>query len=332
MSELCATPRGRSDEPGRLQLLAKHGNRGAIRELVVLELLRLVRDYTDWKTTLEYIDGLPERLAKHPLILEQRALALAKSGDDVPKAAAALEALIEDHGATAERLGLLGGRHKQLLKAATDGRERPRHHLEQAIGGYERGMKLDPNDFYCSGNLPRLYRRRGKTGDEQRAAATVSVAMIACHAAIERDPHNEWAWATLLGTAFDAGDVDEAGRLRDEIESRNTADSATQSMFDDLQTSLEQQEDASVRPVSAPLWTTWSRCSRIARADSDTAGACQVPIVLTERREATAGAIHCGVVHVLGVDRIDQVCRSVALEDREHVFVLGVVRLGRRLV
>ena len=145
----------------------------------------------------------------------------------MPKAAAALEALIEDHGATAERLGLLGGRHKQLLKAATDRRER-RHHLEQAIGGYERGMKLDLNDFYCSGNLPRLYRRRGKTGDEQRAAATVSVAMIACHAAIERDPHNEWAWATLLGTAFDAGDVDEAGRCCATRSSpRNAADSAT---------------------------------------------------------------------------------------------------------
>ena len=78
-----------------LEVFERHGGKRAIQESVVIELLGLLRDVVGWKETLDYIESLPPSIARHPLVLEQRALALSKSGD--PAAAAGrLEELIDD--------------------------------------------------------------------------------------------------------------------------------------------------------------------------------------------------------------------------------------------
>jgi hypothetical protein len=41
-------------------------------------------------------------------------------------------------------------------------------YLNKSIQSYERGMELDLNDYYCSSNLPRLYRQRNRKGDDER--------------------------------------------------------------------------------------------------------------------------------------------------------------------
>jgi hypothetical protein len=198
-----------------LEVFERHGRKRAIQEGVVLELLRLLRDLVDWETTLDYIKSLRENVARHPLVLEQRALALAKTGDPV-SAAGELQTLINQHGRTPERLGLLGGRYKELYRSATTQADR-RRYLDGAIDAYEQGMLLDLNSYYAASNLARLYRARGEPGDEERAAETQLVTMRACNRAVELELADEWARPTLLGCAFARADAEEARRLLKEV-------------------------------------------------------------------------------------------------------------------
>jgi len=60
-----------------------------------------------------------------------------------------------------------GGRYKRRLKSASP--DEQRNLLARCIGAYERGMDIDLNEYYCSSNLPRLYRQRNQKGDEEHA-------------------------------------------------------------------------------------------------------------------------------------------------------------------
>jgi hypothetical protein len=226
-------------------LVERYGKRPAVREIVALELLRAVRDNLGWKEMLAYIDDLPPKLAQLPLVLEQHALALAKAGD-APAAVGRLEQLIETHGETAERLGLLGGRYKQLLEAAeTPGEQR--RYLTKAIDAYQRGMDVDLNAYYPASNLPRLYRRRDEPGDEQRAGEAEVAAMLACRAAIQNGTKDEWVRPTLLGLAFDRGDVPEAIRLRKEVEAEGPETWQLDSTIRNLRTAVAGHDDPEVK-------------------------------------------------------------------------------------
>ena len=44
-------------------------------------------------------------------------------------------------------------------------------------------MELDLNQYYCSCNLPRLYRQRKLNGDEVRAGIVAKVVLAACERA-----------------------------------------------------------------------------------------------------------------------------------------------------
>ncbi|GCC46048.1 hypothetical protein chiPu_0029944, partial [Chiloscyllium punctatum] len=76
---------------------------------------------------------------------------------------------------------------------------------DQAIDCYERGMRLDFNAYYCSSNLPRLYRARAEKGDEDLAQDTVRFAIAACERARSLKLADEWLRPTLLAAAFDLG-------------------------------------------------------------------------------------------------------------------------------
>lgn len=211
---------------------------------LALEVLYLLRDCTDWQTTLGYVDGLPPELRDLPLVREQRALAQSKSGDHW-QAIAGLEDLIATAGETSERRGLLGGRYKKLYLEAVkegDAGEAVRC-LDLAIESYDQGMRLDLNDYYPSCNLPRLYRARGEEGDEERAQAAAHIARIACERSRQRNPKDEWIRPTLLGAAFDAGDLHEAQRLVPEIRREGTAAWKLDTTLQDLEQALPLQRD-----------------------------------------------------------------------------------------
>jgi hypothetical protein len=223
------------------ELLARHGGRAVVRESVVMELIRLVRDNVGWQDVLDYIGALPEHVAHHPAVLEQQALALSYTGDIV-RAAAQLEELIDSDGETAERRGLLGGRYWRLYQKSGK-----RLYLQRAIESYERGMILDLNNYYPSSNLPRLYRERGDPGDDQRASEAETATALACRAALELGTADEWIRMTLLVNAFDRGDVAEAVRLRRLIEADGPDAWKLGSMLKTLESSIEHQRDETVR-------------------------------------------------------------------------------------
>lgn len=144
-------------------------------------------------------------------------------------------------GPTPERLGLLGGRYKRLFANAKD--EDKLEFLNRAIDAYERGMELDLNQYYCSSNLPRLYRQRKRRGDDLRAQSVAPIVVAACERAKKRNVADEWLNATLLGAAFDAHDYDKAEQLAAEIGSQGAARWQIESTLGDLKLSVSQVAD-----------------------------------------------------------------------------------------
>ena len=239
-----------SDRPARARaIVARYSHQPAIRDNVAYRLARLLRDTArdgdDWEFLLDYIAHLPARLARHPLILEWRALALAKN-DQVPAAAAALEQLIATHGGTSERYGLLGGRYKELMLSAATSAER-RRYLNKAIESYEQGLLLDMNDYYPASNLPRLYRQRGAEQDLVRAAEAAVITTEACRRALILGRDDEWIKATLLGMAFYRGDATDAQSLLAKVEEDGPGAWQLQATIRDLGNDIELQTDPKVR-------------------------------------------------------------------------------------
>lgn len=204
---------------------------------VALELMGLLRDYTDWKTTLAYINGLPKNYQQLPEVQEQRCLAISKGGDPA-EAVGLLEQLIENDGDSTERRGLLGGRYKKLFNNAKHPADKARY-LEHAIDHYERGMQLDLNDYYPTSNLARLYRTRGKKGDDDKAKISAIVTVAACQRAKELGLGDEWLPPTLLGAAFDAEDITVAESLYEDIVVEGHAMWKLQSTITDLERSVD---------------------------------------------------------------------------------------------
>ena len=236
-----------TQRPARVEaLVATHGSRPVIRQAVVLELIRLLRDNVGWSEVLDYIATLPDEIARHPLVIEQRSLALSYTGD-IAAAAGELETLIAHQGETSERLGILGGRYRRLARAPDLSAAERARYLNLAIERYERGMILDLGNYYPSSNLPRLYRERAYPGDEQRATEAEVATALACRAQLELGTADEWARATLLGNAFDRGDVAEAIRLRPLVEREGTDTWKLASTIETLEMSVQQQSDDQVR-------------------------------------------------------------------------------------
>jgi tetratricopeptide (TPR) repeat protein len=227
-----------------LQLVASDGSPPPTYP-VTLALLLLLRDSVetdrDWTSVHNFLRSLPANFARQPEALEHLALAISKSGNKA-EAIAVLETLIAARGPTPERLGLLGGRYKSLATSPTSGRDRLEY-LAKAIECYERGMDLDLNDYYCSCNLPRLYRQRRDPGDEERAQAVLKLVIAACERAKRRNLTDEWLRSTLLGAAFDAGDADKAEELAREVAREGSAGWKLDATLKGLEASLTHVAD-----------------------------------------------------------------------------------------
>ncbi len=238
-----ATPQ--QQRPDRVSKLVKqYRDRPTVRDVVALELVRLVRDHQGWQKLLDYIDTLPEKLQRLPFVLEQQALALSEGGD-IPAAVGRFEQLIADHGETSDRLGMLGGRYKRLARTADTPGER-RKYLDQAIDSYRRGMYLNLNDFYPASNLPSLYRERAAPGDERLAVEAEVVTAVACRAAVANGTANEWVRPTLLVNAFHRGAVAEAIELLGTVENEGLATWKVRSVIGDLRAGAAGHDDPEV--------------------------------------------------------------------------------------
>ena len=228
-----------------LAVLEKHGQKKVVMESVVLSLIRLVRDEVGWAEVLAYIETLPSHVARHPLVVEQRCLALAKAGDPAT-AVGQLEQLIKMAGRTPERMGLLGGRYKELRNRATSAADK-RRYLSNAIDSYQAGMDLDLNEYYCASNLPRLYRARANEGDDRLGSEAAMVALNACRRGMSLGTADEWARSTLLGMAFDRADLGEAEQIFGEIEAEGPGPWQLESTLQDVRDSVALIEDEGLK-------------------------------------------------------------------------------------
>ncbi|NEJ03096.1 tetratricopeptide repeat-containing protein [Rhizobium ruizarguesonis] len=216
---------------------------------VAIALLRCLREAVfgsdDWRNVLDFIARLSPSLAKQAEFQEQRAFALSNLGDDLGSIAE-LEALIDEYGPTPERFGLLGGRFRRLSNKADAPGEKLRL-LNLAIDAYERGMDLDLNEYYCSCNLPRLYRARNCKGDGRLAEIVLAQVMMSCDRALARGASDEYLPQTLLTSAFDAGDAAKAEEFAQRINILDPAPYKTQRLVDDLAMSASQVTNAKRR-------------------------------------------------------------------------------------
>jgi hypothetical protein len=224
------------------RLVDTYGEDAGAVPSVALDLAGLLRDTRQWAAALKFIDGLPQRIREMPVMREQRALVLGKNGQML-EAIAELETLIRVEGDSSERSGLLGGRYKVLYETAADAQSKSLY-LNKAIGSYERGMMLDLNDYFPTCNLPRLYRERKQSDDEEKAVTAARLTLVGCQRAIKRNPDDPWIRPTLLGAAFDAGDVFTARKLLDEYNQAAVAPFQIQSTIPDLRRSLSLLADA----------------------------------------------------------------------------------------
>jgi tetratricopeptide (TPR) repeat protein len=217
---------------------------------MALTLMMLLRDcvdtVADWNVVLDFVHMLPDRFAGEPEVLENRAFADAQAGNNV-QAVAELQTLIETIGPSPERFGLLGGRYKRQADLATVSPAERRQYLNKAIECYERGMELDLNEYYCSSNLPRLYRARARPGDEDRAQNVLRLVIAACERAKRRAVADEWLRSTLLVAAFDAGDAEKAEELVDDVVAEGAAKWKIDAILRDLEKSLAHVGDATQR-------------------------------------------------------------------------------------
>jgi hypothetical protein len=216
---------------------------------MAIALVLLLRDSAntpaDWSVVLEFLRRLPARFADAPEMQENRAFAAAQAGDDL-QAIGEIETLIGIAGLTPERLGLMGGRYKRMSRAATTEADK-RRALTRAIECYEKGMELDLNAYYCSSNLPRLYRARAQAGDEEQAQTVLRLVIAACERARELNVADEWLRPTLLAAAFDLGDPDKAEKLACEVVAEGQAAWKVNGVLADLEHSVLQVSDTDKR-------------------------------------------------------------------------------------
>jgi len=211
---------------------------------IALALLLLMKDSAetpdDWSWIADFIGKLPASVAEQEEARELNAFALANAGRPI-EAIAKLEALIASRP-TSERLGLLGGRYKRLYTKASTPTEQMQY-LARSIEAYERGMELDLNQYYCSSNLPRLYRARKHKGDDERALSVSKIVIAACERARKLGLADDWLQATLLSAAFDAHDCDKAEELAAEVASQGASAWQINSLLHDLNASVVLVED-----------------------------------------------------------------------------------------
>jgi tetratricopeptide (TPR) repeat protein len=184
-------------------------------------LLKLLEHVGAWQALIDFAAKLPGELATTAEVMQFASLAWSRMAGH-SRAIGALETLIETAGPTSEREALIGGRYRKLFNEARDSAQKLRY-LEKAIHHYERGMMLDLNDYQSSCNLPRLYRARGRKGDEEKARAVAQLVYFASRRMKERDPTDPMVRQIMLTAAFDTSDVEAAESLYEEIVAEGAA-------------------------------------------------------------------------------------------------------------
>lgn len=200
-------------EAAKVELISFESRLGKLEATTLglaAELLLAYRGVEAYEEMIALVARLPEQMSRLPMIREQYALALNRSGDP-SKAIRVLGTLIRERGPSSETCGILGRVHKDRWEAElTAGRTAAAEgHLERAIDTYVQGFEVDWRDYYPGINAVELMTLRDP--DDPRIATLLPVVRYSAERAVEASP-DYWGQATMLELAILANDVDDAQR------------------------------------------------------------------------------------------------------------------------
>jgi len=143
----------------------------------------------------------------------------------------------------------------ELAAAITDWPSR--YHLSRQRASLLRPLRLGPGLRILeigagTGVLSRYLAETGAQvvaleGSVERARAAATIARMACERAKERNPSDDWVRPTLIGMAFDSGDVVAAEELYDQLLQEGPAAWKLETTLADVEVSVSQAKDAEVR-------------------------------------------------------------------------------------
>jgi MAP3K TRAFs-binding domain len=187
----------------------------AVEEQLLVTLMLAYRSIEDWDQMIQAAESLPGGYTAMPIFREQLAMALSRrnDGDDRSRAVEILLEVIDEHGESAETLGILGRCFKaRWLEKAENGDAGAADVLDEAIEVYRRGFESDPRDFYPGINLITLLFSRG-TGDDleeiEKLTPVLSFALARQGGLKSRD---YWVLATLLELSVINGEAEFGSR------------------------------------------------------------------------------------------------------------------------
>jgi hypothetical protein len=221
MRELQAVPKDRRVEELR-QIERRIGDFTVASSELPLDLLLAYRDASAWTEMVRCIEKMPADLRRVPPVKEQLAFALNRrnQANDRSRAAAILEELIAEHGASPETSGALGRVYKDTWEEALAGEEtgRAQAALDAAIEHYSAGFDADPRDYYPGINALTLLVRRAGEGDLERAQELQPVILFAIGRRGGLGSRDYWDVATVLELAVIGGDRKLADQASGRIE------------------------------------------------------------------------------------------------------------------
>lgn len=204
----------REAKQAALQMLDEY-NANFLPPYAMRELFELIRDVLGWQALIDFYAKLKDESRELPFFKEQIALAKSKTGDTA-QAISEIEALVEQHGQTGERSRLLGWFHKHRYFELDAGRKKQLA-LKAAIKHYEKGFKLDLNDYGCARNLLVLYPLRNQEGDTDAASNMAAHILYVCDHKELLNMSDRWVTAARLLVAFHTKNIDQARSLADSV-------------------------------------------------------------------------------------------------------------------
>jgi hypothetical protein len=178
------------------------------------DLMLAYRDQSAWADVIRVAERFPSDLRREPLVVQQLALALNRSGER-DAAERELTTLIEQTNGDSETYGILGRIYKDRWLETNERRE-----LDRAIDAYRRGYVLDRTDYYPGINLATLLTVRGDNAARKELKDLVPSLrqLLADRAAA--GPTDYWQLATSLELAVLAEDYPAAEALLEQVVAR----------------------------------------------------------------------------------------------------------------
>jgi hypothetical protein len=188
---------------------------------VLLEMFNAYRSVGGWKETIAVVAKMPPAMASSPMVQEQLAVALNRTGES-DRAEALLHDLLRRNGPSSETYGILGRVYKDRWQIAVQkGDADAPKFLDKAIESYVKGFEEDWRDYYPGINAVTLMELR--EAPDTRREELIPVVRYAVKRKLAKPKADYWDLATLLELEVLANAADAAKDVLERIASTHSA-------------------------------------------------------------------------------------------------------------